>query len=121
MDKLKFKTFTWPTNPEVYQENFLREALYAKTDAGDSVFSGMGPMKRVISGSGAFFGTDAYTNFNTLAALFAEKTAGDLIHPVCGSRRVYFTELQMAQSPKSDYVAYSFEFREVDADGAIPK
>lgn len=121
MDKLKFKTFTWPTNPEVYHEDFVRDALYAKTDDGDSVFSGMGPMKRVITGSGAFFGTDAYTNFNKLAALFAMSSEGTLTHPVCGTRTVYFTKLQMSQSPKSDYVAYSFEFKEADEDGAIPK
>lgn len=121
MDKLSFKTFTWPTNPEVYHEDFVRDALYAKTDDGDSVFSGMGPMKRVITGSGAFFGTDAYANFNKLAALFGYTTAGTLTHPVCGTRTVYFTKLQMSQSPKADYVAYSFEFTEADEDGAIPK
>lgn len=121
MTKLKFKTFTWPVNPEVYHEDFVRDALYARTDDGDSVFSGMGPMKRVITGSGAFFGTDAYTNFNALAALFGEKTHGVLIHPVCGERTVYFTKLQMSQSPRADYVAYSFEFTEADADGVIPK
>jgi len=121
MDKLRYKNFTWPTNPEVYHEDFVRDALYAKTDDGDSVFSGMGPMKRVITGSGAFFGTDAYTNFNKLAELFSAGGIGTLIHPVCGSRTVYFTKLQMSQSPKSDYVAYSFEFKETDAEGAIPK
>ena len=121
MDKLKFKTFTWPINPEVYHESFERDALYAKTDDGDTVFSGMGPMKRVITGSGAFFGTDATTNFTKLATIFAEATVGVLIHPIWGNRTCYFTQLQMTQSPKSDYVAYSFEFKEVDADGAIPQ
>lgn len=121
MDKLIFRTFTWPNNPEVYHEDFLRDPLYAKTDDGDTVFSGMGPMKRVITGSGAFFGTDAYTNFNKLAALFAAGGMGKLTHPVCGERTVYFTRLQMSQSPKSDYVAYSFEFTEADEEGEIPK
>lgn len=121
MNKLRFKTFTWPINPETYQEVFVREPLYTKNEDGDSVFSGMGPAKRVISGSGAFFGTDAYTNFNTLAALFGEADAGTLTHPVCGARTVYFTGLQMNQSAKSDYVAYSFEFKEADADGTIPR
>lgn len=121
MEKLVFKTFTWPVNPEKYQEAFTRDPVYDKTDSGDSVFSGMGPMKRVITGSGAFFGSNAYTQFNNLAAVFAEAAKGTLTHPVCGSRTVYFTRLQMMQSPKSDYVAYSFEFTEADADGAIPK
>lgn len=121
MDKLKFKSFTWPINPEVYQEDYVRDPLYAKTDDGDSVFSGMGPMKRVITGSGAFFGTGAVESFTTLATLFSSAEKGSLVHPVLGNRSVYFTRLQMSQSPKSDYVAYSFEFREADAEGAIPK
>ena len=121
MDKLVFKTFNWPVNPEKYHEDLQRDALYAKTDDGDTVFSGMGPAKRVITGSGAFFGSDAYTNYSKLAALFTTGGVGTLTHPVCGARTVYFTKLQMTQSPKADYVAYSFEFAEVDADGAIPK
>ena len=121
MDKLIFKTFTWPINPEVYQEDYVRDPVYAKTDDGSSVFSGMGPMKRVITGSGAFFGTDASTNFTELSKLFESAESGTLTHPVWGTRTVYFTKLQMTQSPKSDYVAYSFEFAEADEEGAIPK
>lgn len=120
MEKLKFKTFTWPINPENCQESFGREPVYAKTDDGKLVFSGMGTMKRVIKGSGAFFGADAYTNFTKLSALFADEKMGTLTHPVWGERNVYFTELQVIQSPKEDYVAYSFTFTEADEDGTIP-
>ena len=81
----------------------------------------MGPMKRVVTGSGAFFGANATADFTKLATLFASAETGVLHHPIWGKRTVYFTKLQMTQSPKSDYVAYSFEFSEVDADGAIPK
>jgi hypothetical protein len=121
LDKLKFKTFIFPINPEVYQEDYVRDPVYARTDDGSSVFSGMGPMKRVITGSGAFFGADASENFNKLSKMFDSVDEGTLTHPIWGERRVYFTKLQMTQSPKSDYVAYSFEFKEADADGAIPK
>jgi len=121
MDNLTYKSFTWPNNPEVYHEDYVREALYAKTDDGDTVFSGMGPMKRVITGSGAFFGSDAAATFTRLATVFSGPDKGALVHPVWGTRTAYFTKLQMTQSPKADYVAYSFEFREADEDGAIPK
>lgn len=120
MDKLVFKTFTWPINPEVCQEAFLREPIYTKTSDGKQVFSGMGAMKRVITGSGAFLGSDAYENFRKLSTLFADAALGSLTHPVWGERSVYFTELQALQSPKENYVAYSFTFTEADADGAIP-
>ena len=121
MDKLVYKSFTWPTNPEVYHEDCVRDALYARTDDGDSVFSGMGPLKRVITGSGAFFGSSAADDFKRLAVLLTSPEKGALVHPVWGTRSVYFTKLQLTQNPKSDFVAYSFEFQEADADGAIPK
>lgn len=121
MANLKFKTFEWPVNPETYHEDYQRDPLYAKTDSGDTVFSGMGPMKRVITGSGAFYGVDASLQFQKLSAIFAEATKGSLVHPVWGTRTVFFTQLQMTQPPKSDYVGYSFTFTEADSDGAIPK
>lgn len=121
MTKLVFKNFTWPTNPEVYHEDYVRDPVYAKTDDGNTVFSGMGPMKRVVTGSGAFFGENAVADFTQLATLFENPDAGILDHPLWEKRTMYFTKLQMTQSPKSDYVAYSFEFTEADADGAIPK
>lgn len=121
MDSLTYKTFSWPNNPEVYREDYVREALYSKANNGDTVFSGMGPLKRVITGSGAFFGSDAAATFIRLAAVFAAPEAGALVHPVWGTRSVYFTKLQMTQSPRADYVAYSFEFTEADEEGAIPK
>lgn len=121
MSNFSFKTFTWPINPEVYNEYYERDAIYAKADTGDTVFSGMGEMKRVITGSGAFFGTDAFENFKKLATLFEDAAAGTLTHPVWGARTVFFTELQMTQPPKADYVAYSFTFKEADSTGALPK
>ena len=121
MEKLVFKTFTWPVKPEKYQEAFVREPLYDKTDSGDTVFSGMGPMKRVITGSGAFFGDTAYADFLALAKVFEENSWGGLIHPVFGTYRCYFTELRLTQEPRKDYVAYRFEFREADVDGNIPQ
>lgn len=121
MDKLSFGDFVWPVNPEEYREEFVREACYDKDASGETVFSGMGPMKRVITGSGAFFGANACTDFSKLAARFAQNGTDILTHPVFGERTVYFTGLKMIQRPKSDYVAYSFEFTEADANGAIPK
>ncbi len=121
MEKLKFKTFTWPINPETCQEAFLREPVYAKTADGTMAFAGMGAMKRVITGSGAFLGDGAYNVFRQLSDLFADPAMGTLTHPVWGERSVYFTELQASQTPKKDYVAYSFTFTEADEEGAIPQ
>ena len=118
-EKLTFKTFTWPSNPENYREELHREPLHLKS--GESwIFRGMGDARRVISGSGVFLGPRAFEDFKMLAALFADTSTGTLTHPVWGSRTVYFTGLELVQSVKPDYVAYSFEFREVNEDGSLP-
>lgn len=121
MNKMTYKTFTWPQNPEHFQHTYLREPEYGKNAAGDPVFTGMGPKKLTVTGSGAFSGDTAYADFKALAAIFAQPEAGELNHPVWGNISAYFTELEMIQEPRADYVAYRFKFREADANGGIPK
>ena len=121
MDKLIYKSFTWPQNPDHYQQVYTREPVYEKNEAGETAFSGMGPKKLVITGSGAFFGSGAYNQFKTLIAVFTQPEAGALIHPQWGSLNCRFTLLQLTEEPRSDYVAYKFEFQEADSNGVIPK
>lgn len=120
MDNMTFKTFTWPNNPEKYREELVREPIHVKNGVYWT-FYGMREAKRVITGSGAFFGPKAYENFKALATLFSDTEAGTLTHPVWGSRKVYFTALELTQSIKPEYVAYSFEFREADENGSLPR
>lgn len=121
MDKLRYKTFTWPENPERYRVESKREPVYSKNEDGSVAFDGLGPRKRVVTGSGCFAGSGAYTNFKALEAMTAQTDAGELEHPVWGTMTAFFTELVMEQEPRADYVAYSFTFREADSSGAIPK
>ena len=121
MDKLVFRDFTWPRNPEEYQVSWLREPVYEKNDAGVSVFTGMGPGKCTITGKGVFSGDTAYEDFKTLAGLFEEGSLGTLTDGTWGDFSVYLTELELTQEPRSDYVAYRFQFARADADGAIPQ
>ena len=121
MDKLSFKTFVWPNNPHTYQEESIREGKYSKDDAGNDVFEGMGYLKRIITGSGAFFGETAVADFQRLAALFEETSAGNLEHPLWGIRYCYFTGLEMTQPPKEDYISYKFTFQQAITNGYLPK
>ncbi len=120
MDKLSYKTFVWPHNPHTYQEEYIREPQYA-TENGAVTFEGMGQMKRIITGSGVFFGEDAFAQFKKLSALFAENSAGNLEHPVWGIRYCYFTGLKLTQEPKDHYVSYTFEFTGALTNGVVPK
>jgi len=49
------------------------------------------------------------------------KEAATLTHPVWGMRKGFLTELKSRMEPMENYVAYSFEFREADSSGEIPK
>ena len=66
MNKLVYKNYVWPQNPDVYEQKYVREPVYSKDEEGKLKFS-MGPMKRTITGSGSFFGDTAYTDFLALA------------------------------------------------------
>lgn len=121
MEKLIFRTFSWPQNPDKYQVNWVREPVYEKDEKGDTVFAGMGDEKCVITGSGTFFGETAYADFRKLVTLFREGSCGTLNDPTWGNFNVYLTKLEAEQEPRSDYVAYSFEFTLANANGEIPK
>lgn len=121
LERMKFKNFTWPNNPEQYAEEWVRPVKYEKTDTGATVYAGLGSPCRKATGRGVFQGQGAYNQFKALLALLKENTPGDLVHPVWGTGQVYLTELTLQQEPLEDYVAYTFVFRGADSQGNIPK
>ena len=120
MDYLRYKTFVWPHNPHTYKEEYIREPQYS-TSGGTTSFTGMGDRKRIITGTGAFFGDDAFTYFQELAELFEDAEPGNLEHPIWGIRYCYFTGLELTQEPKDNYVSYRFEFTGALTNGTVPK
>ena len=75
----------------------------------------------VISGSGVFFGEDAFDQFKKLAELFEDEEPGNLEHPIWGIRYCYFTGLELTQEPKDNYVSYKFTFTCAQTNGIVPK
>ena len=121
MDKMKFRMFRWPENPEEFGINMVCEPQYQLNNIGQYDYTGMGPMCRVYTGRGVFFGPDAVEWFNALQVLMATRAPGELYHPIWGtSEAVYLTQLEMAQESRPDYIQYSFTFREADEEGTIP-
>lgn len=121
MNKLSYGNFIWPNNPEKYEEVCIRQPVYYKWEDGTEEYIGMGPVQRIITGSGAFYGSNAYANFKTLLGMVGLEEAATLTHPVWGTRLGYLTEVKSKMEPVENYVAYTFEFREVDEFGKIPK
>ena len=117
---LKFKDFTWPNDPDTYREVLTREPQYSTKD-GVTTYIGMSATGRIITGTGAFFGDNACEKFRELMELAETTSAGELVHPVWGTRRCYLTKLEMTQEPREDFISYRIEFTQARADGTIPK
>lgn len=120
MANLSFGTFVWPNDPEKYREKCVREPVYTQNDDGTTTFSGMSEVKRTVTGSGVFFGSNAYSNFKQLLALVSQSQAANLVHPIWGTRKGYLTELISDLEPREDYVAYSFTFLEAAEESIWP-
>lgn len=118
--KMKFKIFTWQENPELLRIQAVRTPEYTVDENGKYDYTGLGPMCRIVTGSGVFRGEFAYENFNALQVLLANGTAGELVHPVWGTMSAFLIGLEMENEGREDFVAYSFTFREADESGCIP-
>ena len=117
---LSYKTFVWPQNPHTYREVASRTPEYYTQD-GETYFNGMGDLRRIITGSGVFYGEDAYDQYKQLQKLVNDMTPGNLEHPIFGIRYCYLTMLEVTQEPKENYVSYRFEFTQAKTNGEVPK
>ena len=120
MDKLRFKYFTWPENPETFEIRTVREPVYEVAADHTLTYKGLGPMCREIRGKGVFQGENAYADFNALAVILPTGKAEELVHPVWGTMKAYLVELDLLQESRENYVAYRFVFREAGENGMIP-
>lgn len=113
MTNMRYKTFKWPFNPSSFSMNYEKRIIrHEFPDVDGAELEELGTEPRIISGTGAFFGKDAYSNFIKLHKLYFEKTTGKLYHPKYGSFNVKFTKLSAKEESLPNYVQYDFEFIE---------
>lgn len=118
---MKFSTFTFPQNPETFAIKAVCEPEYTVDSDGIISYTGMGPLCRIISGTGVFTGSYAHQNFNALSVIMATRQSAALVHPIWGTFQAYLTGLRMEQDSREGCVVYAFTFREADETGMIPK
>lgn len=118
---MKFGTFTFPQNPETFGIQAVCEPEYTVDEAGTINYTGMGPLCRLITGTGVFTGVYAHQNFNALTVLMATRQMMELVHPIWGTFKAYLTGLKMEQDSREGCVVYAFTFREADETGMIPR
>lgn len=109
---MRYKDFVWPHNPRTYAITYERQTAVHKVPMGLYSMQDLGRTCRVLSGTGEFYGPDAYDTFKSLATVFYDVGPGTLIHPIWQISEAYFTELALEIEPREDYVAYRFAFRE---------
>lgn len=110
---LKYKTYTWPHNPETYRISFEKDvAVYSYPYSNISELDDLGKKPREVNGTGEFAGEGAYEEFKKLASIFYDRGPGTLIHPIWQIQSAIFTKLELEQEPTPDYVKYSFSFME---------
>ena len=112
LSPMRYKDYSWPHNPRVCQIEQKRKIASVKLPFGDFTMQDLGRTYRVIRGEGEFSGEGAYDEFKKLEEVFRLSGSGILVHPVFEVTRAHFVSLSLRQEPKSDYVAYSFEFWE---------
>lgn len=89
--------------------------------AASAISTGIGELKRTITGEGTFYGSDAYAQYQRLQELLEDETPGNLEHPLWGIRYCYFTGLELTQEPKENVVDYKFTFTQALTNGIVPK
>ena len=112
LSAMRYKDFVWPHNPRTFHVLWRRRVCVLDAPGGRYRVQELGRTCRIFRGAGEFCGPDAYAQFERLSRTFLRDGPGDLVHPVWHSYSVYFTRLELTQEPRSDYVAYAFEFTE---------
>lgn len=116
---MRFRDFVWPHNPRTFTAEHKRCLAQHKLPFGGFVVQDMGRQMKIYRGEGEFTGPGAYRSFARLADTFSKGGMGILSHPLWPPVTAYFASLRLRQSPRPDFVSYSFEFWEYgDGSGA---
>ena len=106
-----YKDFNFPYNPETTSYKIDRSYIKHKyPELSGNELEDFGPNACVITGSGEFFGNDAYINWRKLLKEFKKSGVGSVSHPIFTDvTRGLMTSLQATSEPRPDYIRYSFE------------
>lgn len=119
LTSMRYKNFTWPNNPAEYHWELKKKLVSHKIPGGGYVLEELGQAERSLSGTGVFVGEKAYEHMKRLVEVYMQEGPGLLYHPVLELQRAYFTELELTEEPRENYVAYRFSFREEYGDGGV--
>lgn len=111
MNKMKYKTFTFPNNPSTCRYSCDKTLIKHKYPELAAVeLEDMNIDAAIISCQGEFFGENAYDYWMKLNHVFKSKGVGDFYHPIYTDvTKGIMQKLESTLEPREDYVSYSFE------------
>lgn len=106
-----YKDFTFPNNPATTSYKIDRSYVKHKyPELSGAELEDLSPNACVISGSGEFFGPNAYSNWNQLLREYKKTGVGNVSHPIFTDiTRGLMVSLTADVEPMPEYVKYSFE------------
>lgn len=113
--KMSYKTFTFPHNPAKITVTAQSRIATAHCPEYGPVHQNLGPARRVISGSGCFYGATARADYVALETLLRQSSAGLLYIPGLGTVVAFLTDLKLEEEGDGSVLRYSFQFTELIA------
>lgn len=112
LEIMKFKNYVWPHNPSTINISVKRDLKEAMVPFKGPIFQDFGREKRIVSGSGQFFGENCLSQFESLFLVFKQGGSGYLYLPGINSFVAVFKELEMVGNSTPNILNYNFEFWE---------
>lgn len=112
LNVMKFKNYVWPHNPSTINISVKRDLKEVLIPFKGSIIQDYGREKRIVSGSGQFFGDDCIEQFDSLFLVFKQGGRGFLYLPGMDSFLAVFKELKLVGNSMPNILTYNFEFWE---------
>ena len=122
LESMRYKGFTWKYNPSRCTYTCEKSIIKHKyPELAGVELEDMDSDGAVITGSGEFFGPDAYNQWTLLLSIFKAHGHGDFYHPIFRDvNKAVLKKLEASLEPRENYVAYNFEFwQHVDTPIAV--
>ena len=109
---MQYKDYVWTNNPKTINISSERDIKESIIPYCGNEFQDYGRKKRIVNGSGEFFGSDCLDQYNALFNVFKSGTLGYLSLPNVSPFLATFKSLKIEGKPKPNVLSYSFEFWE---------
>lgn len=111
LSKIKYKSFTFPNNPETTSMKCDRAYIKHKyPELAGNELEDFGINACIITGTGVFFGTSAYSNAKKLYNEYKKSGVGTVKHPIYSwVTRGLMTNLEFTNEPEVNTIHYTFE------------